>query len=430
MRRKSKLNKIILISIITLILFQYPVLVKAEENNSSQNSIRYYMGTLINTGKDNGYSGNEDLDENDVHYGWKVGSFFVDGFTRVVNKENEIIFLKNVGDTVSLWFNLEQDISKLNGDKKLCISEDKNGYDKLFEVQKQNFGKGTLIIKHTDYQNKGKEPIVYTNYLESKAKKNEDTRVELFEEGDYEVALDYEIKNDPRNIYGLSVFPSYTNYRISFSFSVRNGNCMVYPFDTSTKEELRNNSFTENGFYLDLAKSRYLYIDIKKQVLNESGNDVVEDVRFNKPAKDGDSYNEEGIYIITVKNRYTDQVTEKRIYVGKNDLLRAYATTGLSIKEIKDKLDSGAEINPDGTIKMNNGKVIPLKENTSDISKEIDILEVTDENNDLEITTIKSHNNTSKYLLFGAILLLCIICIIFKSRFKKWYSLFLNKMGE
>ena len=48
--------------------------------------------------------------------------------------------------------------------------------------------------------------------------------------------------------------------------------------------------YVENGFYLDLANSQYLDINIKKEVLNEVSEGLVEDVRFNKPAKDGEQF--------------------------------------------------------------------------------------------------------------------------------------------
>ncbi len=77
---------------------------------------------------------------------------------------------------------------------------------------------------------------------------------------------------------------------------------MVYPFDVLTKGELTNSSLTENGFYLDLAKSRYLDIDVKKEVLVQGSDALTEDTRFNRPAKDGEQYTDEGIYTITVRN--------------------------------------------------------------------------------------------------------------------------------
>lgn len=58
---------------------------------------------------------------------------------------------------------------------------------------------------------------------------------------------------------------------------------MIFPRDVKTGAELTNETITENGFMLDLAKSRYLNIDIKKEILLEGSNGLVEDVRFNKP---------------------------------------------------------------------------------------------------------------------------------------------------
>ena len=254
---------------------------------------KYYLGqdSLVNTGGDNGYTGTEQIKANDPHSGWELGQFYVTGFTRVQDDNGTPMFLKNVGDTVTLWFQLEQDINCLNGNEALTISEDTNGWDPAFKntEERQNFGRGMLIVRHIDYQNQSTE-TTYQNFLAANATTTAATQVDLFEEGDYEVALDYEIKETNVDLLGWNPFSSYTHYRISFTFSVRNGNAMVFPFDVKTGEELTNASFTENGFYLDLAKSRYLDIDIKKEVLNESADGVVTDVRFNKPARDGNEY--------------------------------------------------------------------------------------------------------------------------------------------
>lgn len=237
-------------------------------------------------------------------------------------------------------------IDKLNGNDELSIEQDENGYDEHFGIPKTDFGKGMLVIRHTNYQNKTEEPVLHKNYLES-VKVKADTEVELCEEGDYEVALDYEIDVDN----GIQFWKQGTyDYRIYFKFSVRNGNCMVYPFDTVNKNELTNTSVTENGFYLDLAKSKYLDINVKKEVLKEGAEGLVEDTRFNMPASDGESYTDEGVYTITAKNRYTNQTTTKIIYVGTNDLLKAHVTTNLSLKEIKKQMAQGAKINADGSI--------------------------------------------------------------------------------
>ncbi|MBQ3544647.1 MAG: HNH/ENDO VII family nuclease [Lachnospiraceae bacterium] len=89
----------------------------------------------------------------------------------------------------------------------------------------------------------------------------------------------------------------------------------------------------------------------------------MEDVRFNKPAKDGEEFTDEGIYTITASNRYTKTTTQKIIYVGTNDILKAYATTGLSINEIKKAVNGGATIDEKGFITLANKEVISSKEN-------------------------------------------------------------------
>ena len=61
-------------------------------------------------------------------------------------------------------------------------------------MPKTNFKHGTLIIRFTDFQGNKSDPIIYTDFLAANARTGADTRVQFFEEGDYEVALDYEIK--------------------------------------------------------------------------------------------------------------------------------------------------------------------------------------------------------------------------------------------
>ena len=344
----------ILIFLIGLFVFWgtfYPIQTFAEDLTNQNNAVRYYLGSPVNTGWDDGYSETNKIEYKDPHFGWILGKFFVSGYTRETkdDKDNPV-FLKNPADKVTLWFNLEQDMDMLNNDSTLSITEDQNGYDEYFGITKTNFGRGTLITRHTDYQNLPGNPVLYTDFLAAKTSLLSDTEVELFEEGDYEIALNYEIKKSPMAIAGHSILPTYTNYRIFFSFSVRNGNCMIYPLDVITNSELMNSSITEDGFFLDLAKSRYLDINIKKEVLNDSADGLTEDVRFNIPAKDGDQYTEEGIYTITVKNRYTNETTTKKIYVGTNNVLKAFVTSNLSLNEIKEQLAAGAQVADDGSI--------------------------------------------------------------------------------
>lgn len=315
----------------------------ANTANPAQNP-KKNLGTVKKTGKDCGFSGEREIDLKDPHYGWDIGTFFVNGYTRNLEVDKTPVFLKNVGDTVTLWFNLKQDINCLNGSNRYVISEDKNGYDQYFGVEKTNFGHGTLIIRYTDFENVKSDPIIYTDFLAANARTGANTRVQLFEEGNYEVALDYEIA-DTKGV------DTYTNYRIYFTFQIRNGNCMVYPFDINTGAELSDSAITENGFRLDMARSRYLNIDVKKSTI-AVGNDglVSEDVRFNRPAKDGESYSDEGIYTFSVKNIYTGDTTTKILYVGTNKYLRALSKNKLTIKELNDYIRDGYTIESSGRL--------------------------------------------------------------------------------
>ncbi len=337
----------------------------------------YNIGSKVRCKEFDGYFGQETIEKDDPHYGWDLGNFFVSGYTdKRVEDDKEVVFLKNVGDKVTLWFNLSQDITKLNGNDDISITADPEGFDKYFETPRTDFGKGTLIVRYTDYNNNKSEPQIYTNYLKANASFGADTKVQLFEEGDYEVALDYEVKKD-------EFIDSEGHYRIFFKFSVRNGNCMVYPFDLVTGNELNNSSMTENGFRLDLAKSRYLQVNIKREVMKESADGLVEDTRFNGPAKDGAEYTDEGIYTITVSNQYTNQFTVKKIYVGTNNIMRAYMTTGLSIPEINNLVADGATINADGTIHLAEKETIPVETETPTEALEVTEPKLTEETTDV-----------------------------------------------
>ena len=343
-------------------VYEFYAYTDSGDTNVTDTNQKYSLGSKVRTKEFEGYFGEKPIDKKDIHCGWDLGEFNVTGFTdKVKDNDGNMVFLKNVGDKVTLWFNLEQNIDKLNDDEDLSITADTEGYDQYFETKTMNFGRGALIIRYTDYNNVKAEPTIYTNYLEANASVGADTKVQLFEEGDYEVALDYQVTSD-------RVIDKIGHYRIFFKFSVRNGNCMVYPFDVKTGNELTNSSMTENGFRLDLAKSRYLKINLKRETLKDSADGLVEDTRFNGPAKDGAEYTDEGIYTITVSNEYTGQFTTKKIYVGTNNILRAYMTTGLSIEEINNLIEDGATISDDGTIQL--AAISPVEETTEPESAE------------------------------------------------------------
>lgn len=378
------------------------------EANAADPNQTFSMGTKVRVKNFDGYFGEEQIDKNDIHYGWNLGNFFVSGYTdEVTDADGDMVFLKNVGDKVTLWFKLNQNINELNGKENLSITADTEGYDQYFETPKMDFGRGVLIIRYTDHNNVKAEPTIYTNYLEANAAVGADTKVQLFEEGDYEIALDYEITSD-------ELIDKVGHYRIFFKFSVRNGNCMVYPFDVKTGSELTNSSMTENGFRLDLAKSRYLKINLKRETLKDSADGLVEDTRFNGPAKDGAEYTDEGIYTITVSNEYTGQFTTKKIYVGTNNILRAYMTTGLSIPEINNLVDDGATISDDGTIQL---AAVKFAEETSEPEEtKSSVLTASDvsTSSESEACTEPEVNKPTEdpLLIVAVICILILVCII------------------
>lgn len=315
------------------------------EVNADPSELTYNLGEKVRVKKFDSFSGEELIDSKDIHYGWEIGNFLVSGYTQKTDDEfGNPVFLKNVGDTVTLGFRLKQNINALNGDEKLTITSVKKANDQDFETETIEFGRGALIMRYTDYTNEKTTPQLYTNYLSATAKQEADTFIRLCEEGDYEVALDYEVTKD-------DLIDKVGRYRVYCKFSVRNSNCMVYPMDSKTGNELTNGSIAENGFRLDLAKSRYLNITVKRNILNATGDNFVEDTRFNKAAKDGEIYTDEGIYTITVRNNYTHEETIKKIAVGSDPVLKAYVTTGMSLSEIQDMIENGAVIQEDGSIK-------------------------------------------------------------------------------
>ena len=216
-------------------------------NANANSSNVYYLGEAVNAGKDTGFSENNEITKKDPHYNWTLGSFSVNGYTRVITDDGNPIFLKTVGDEVVLDFQLEQDIDALNNDKSLMIANDKKAYDNLLYKDETAFGRGALIIRKTDaYQNKKGTSQLYTDYL-SGVKVGANTQVEICEEGDYEVALDYSIRDKKITVPFIdkTIRSAYNDYKIYFTFSVRNGNCMVFPFDVATGEELINKAREE-----------------------------------------------------------------------------------------------------------------------------------------------------------------------------------------
>ena len=91
---------------------------------------------------------------------------------------------------------------------------------------------------------------------------------------------------------------------------------MVYTFD-SAGNEISNGSVVTDGFYLDLANSHYLDIQIKKEVIGNSGFlGETSDTRFNTVGVDKRFYDSEGLYTIVVSNPITGASTTKKLLVA------------------------------------------------------------------------------------------------------------------
>lgn len=310
---------------------------------------KYYYNTTDYTKstKKNDYVGNDRIDSKDPQYGWNLGSFCLSGYTDTGDTSD--IYLKTVGNRIRLSYNLEQDINKLNGNADLEIARDKKGSDGTFQTKAHDMGRGELIVKYTDAE--GKSRITeYSNYLEALAYPGADTQIQLFEEGDYEVHLDYAI-NDKKGL------DNKTYYRTSFSFKIRNGNCMVYIFDAQTGAELGNGSVAPNGFRIDTARSSYPKLTIRKEIMNNTANGLMEDTRFNMAATDGTVYTDEGIYTVKAFNRFDEKLEPavKTIYVGTNNLLTAYTKhlndeEPYGIEQLNNMIDEGWTITDNGDL--------------------------------------------------------------------------------
>ena len=326
-----------------------PVYVLAESTANASSNNRYYYSETVSAG-DRGYSRAERVSGDDPHFGWTLGRFEVQGFTSRIEGDTPV-FLKNVGDELTLSFVLDMDIDALNGNPAIQIHRDKNGYDEYFGVEQQDFGRGTLIVRHTDFQNASTAPQVYVDYLPA-LEVGAETTIDVFEEGDYEVALDYEIESPGFIPLNTPVTNRYTNYRIFFRFKVRNSNAMAFLFDSVTGGELYDGMVTPNGFRIDLAQSHYLEINVQRKVMNDTGDEVIEDTRFNRSATDGSVFTDEGIYVVTIKNPATDEQTTKTIYVGDDPVLKASVANQMDVAEVNEQLSQGATVAEDGTLML------------------------------------------------------------------------------
>ncbi len=279
----------------------------------------------VNTGLDNGYEKTDPIKNNDPHFGWSLGRFMMSGYTEVKESADGPVFMKTPGDNLILWFDLAENIDALNNNSDLFINNDDNGMDQQFQIAKSDFGKGNLLVRHVDFRNSDSKVQQYTNYLLAHEDTGANTKVEIKEEGTYQVALDYEIakKSFLRN--------EYNNYRIYFTFSVRNGSGMFFMFDLTTGSELQDYSRTADGFRIDLANSHSLSVSYVRYALNQDETGL--DVRKTGLASDGETLEKVGYYVVTVTNKETGEELTKHVFVGRTADLEEYQAVDESLKK-------------------------------------------------------------------------------------------------
>lgn len=142
----------------------------------TDSSPTYSLGTKQKVKNFQGYSGTSPIEKGDLHYGWDLGNFFVSGYTdQVSDSAGNPVFLKTVGDKVTLWFKLNENIDALQGKSNLKITAHPDGYDQYFETPKMNFGKGALIVRSIDHNNTVADQEIYTDYLAANTLAGADT---------------------------------------------------------------------------------------------------------------------------------------------------------------------------------------------------------------------------------------------------------------
>ena len=268
----------------------------------------------VNAGNKGGYAKKDSVKDKDLQYGWRLGRFIIAGFT---DESSKGVFTKTLGDDITFFFDLDQDINSLNGNSKMSIAIDKEAKDVPFNYSEKgaSFGAGALLIQREDFRHNKTLVPPYTNYLAANDTGITNTRVEINEEGNYNVALDYLIKTS--GIGGKT-----EGYRTDFDFDVKNGDGLVFLRDSKSTSELQDYSVTTNGFKIDFANTHSVKAHVTRKDINISGTAL--DVREDKPASASDSFTKEGYYIIEMTNTATGKTVTKHIFVGDQAALRSF----------------------------------------------------------------------------------------------------------
>lgn len=88
----------------------------------------YSLGETARCKQFKGYLGQEEMENSESHYNTKIGQFYVSGYTdNTVDSNGNPIFLKNVGDKVTLWFDLKENIDAIKNNKDITVTADSSG---------------------------------------------------------------------------------------------------------------------------------------------------------------------------------------------------------------------------------------------------------------------------------------------------------------
>lgn len=209
---KRHLKRIIVCVVATMIIISTA--------HATNTNIYYLTDELsrVKTQHDNGFSKVETIENNDPHYDWGLGVFYIQGYSETIKNDDEEVptFLIKGENQITLCFRLDQDIYKLNDKADLKVNDDSNGFDEDLNVKIERFGRGCLIIQKTN--NDGSiNTDAYPNFLSAVAENSLTANIGPLDEGKYKVALDYELQSG-------SILPGYNDYKIAFSFEIQNSN--------------------------------------------------------------------------------------------------------------------------------------------------------------------------------------------------------------
>lgn len=336
--------KKIAINILTLLLtvvsilsvFVLPAFADESVADIPTETTNHFVFNEMKTAPDNtGYAAPCALGAGDPLLGVNVLDIEIGGFSATTLHNGERVFLKTSPSVPTLSINVKADLNNLGGSGAYVCADIATvasdfGY-------RGRVGKGLLIVEHIDYT--GKKQTFATPDLFTVLNDNGDIIPAVFgAEGHYRIAVLFETERYVKTVKEwVSPFKkkkkkifAYNNYVISAEFSILNGNAMVFAFD-SAGNEIYNGSVVSDGFFLDLAESHYLDLQIKKEVVRSSGFlGETTDTRFNTVGEDKRFYNQNGLYTITVTNPVTGATTTKKILVagdGDTELKNTVATT-------------------------------------------------------------------------------------------------------